>query len=1080
MPGSTSKVTGAASPSSPGLPVTTTLKPGVVSVHLKLFFWEPEKAARRPFPKGVKVLVKGKPYTVGDEGYLVFPADKKFLGKWSFTLEFASAGSQYVVCEPLPASPPAGSPPSGSPPKYPLLASNPPDTGERYFLLPMDDSHGHWQLRNSDWEMTQANNVKFDAAKGTLEHQDKKKPIGSATAPVELTLDPHWKYFAFEFFDRYYGHTGHGDKRVTAPPLPLAGFYNDKAASGQADTRSNWTVPDGQNLVQCLPFIRRRDNSGKSLITGLDNAHLGLRFQFAESRYVYSESATSRKIEKIPGTDNRLKPGPDRLKYYDLPLAWKSRRYFTRWPGAPAPGGKFFNELPKAQIDDADTKAKALRFCLDDIVLFEADGANLKPLANWAASDRVAVFNHRFNDTVGATPTKNGVYKVADPVGDAANVYPLPFSKVDVTRSPSSGPKNTYIFDYPDWTRLIATQGSLFDVFDWRAPDHADPERVVGARAAVRWIDATAPLSGVVTQEWNWVTPPSVLVPAGVAGWVTAAGPHNPVGGAKLSSAGAIEKRPVADSLFALQACHFQNCTEFPMKYDEAKTTRFGRFDMLLLRCCDVDNGEEVATNLHYIRTYYHNLAATVGAAGAQRRWCHDISVNVSGRWNGDDALNDCRAVMVPDQSPAAPLRVQVVWFDQSLEQSRATWKLTLTPAGGTGRSNRGSEDGTGETRADQQATEGASGWFTSAHESGHMNGFPDDYNERWNCASYDQISFRANGPPGDPYEPDGRQDATVTYGGTILNGSMMNVNSRVRGRYYWPSAEWVSRIIGFPLKVKFTDTLDSTEYEYKLPPHPKRDADRTYLSWPFIGMRNATTGAAPPATSPPSVGVVNWDRFECYLYALGKDHYSQEGLQQLAVAARSDRGRPALATPPTFDGMLVVNVRLKCTLPGDATVGTEDTDRADLVAKIAAAVRKGMCNRWSMKGSFGSPPHLFERCLINIVPLIMVENDPHGHYAAKGWSPADLETEYGVHFLLEAKESAASPPVAASVWDIPNRKLNVDFRPGQAVDLGTQLEDKFPGFLGIDKTMAAVTANDIKKIVDLMGGAGVTVEEIS
>ena len=63
--------------------------------------------------------------------------------------------------------------------------------------------------------------------------------FGSNGAPIELILDPHWRMFRFEFFDRYYGDAalnsppaaGHG-RRISTPPLWLEGFRTDANAAG--------------------------------------------------------------------------------------------------------------------------------------------------------------------------------------------------------------------------------------------------------------------------------------------------------------------------------------------------------------------------------------------------------------------------------------------------------------------------------------------------------------------------------------------------------------------------------------------------------------------------------------------------------------------------------------------------------------------------------------------------------------------------------------------------------------------------------------------------------------------------------
>ncbi len=1075
-------VSGATPSSADGLSVVTGLSTTAIMAHLRLRFLDPD-GVPRDFPPGLEVSVRGQTYTVAAEGRLTFPAPAAS-PPGVFTLDFPLTSPKYVVCE---AWAPGTSPPSsgggGSPPSYPTLADAPPDTTERHFQLPSSAGSPPetWTLVHSDWTMTEAVNVAYDATEGKLQHQNTTQPIGTAGTPVVLTLDPKWLFFRFEFFDRRFGNatpgsppaTAHG-ARVTVPPVSIEGFRNDRTATRtNPDTKSNWvTGNDAKNLYQCLPFIMRRNRAKESLVGNLDGRHVGLKFQFPDDRYVYSESAETRSIVAIAAGDDRLKPGPERLKYYDLPRMWKSRQYYTRWTD-PAVGGAFFHEagVSTAKLGGADTRAKALTFCLDDIVLYEESGGTIRPLAAWGANDRVTVFTHRFNDTVGGPGvSKNGIYKHQTSAASMTNQFNIPQSDVGITRTPANDgtAKDTYIHDYADWSRLVVTQANLFDVFSRRAPDDADANRVVGARAAVRYIDTTARLPGVTTA--GHVTIPAAVTPA-----------NTPSAGKMLSTRPSRVDRPTANPDFVLQPFHWQLCPQFPKAFNAARSSRFGRFDMVLLRCCDVTpNGEEVATNLHYIRSHWKNDLNDVNGKNRAR----DIGINTANRWNGDDTINNCRAVIVSDQSPPNPLRVQVVWFSQTVEETKAHFSLT----GSADRSSRGSYYGNGNYTTTETAGL-AHGWFTNAHESGHENGLPDDYNERWSCASYDQMSFRHNGGPGDPYEPDGREEQRVTWdsGGTILNGSMMNVNSRMRGRYFWPYAEWVSQIVGFTCQVKFTDieTVSRTEYRYKLPPHAQRNDDRSYLSWPLLNNRNATTGATPPTTSPPPLAPppgTDWDKFQYDLYALGKDHYSQHTLGRLVNAARSARGLGSLAPAPRFDGILVIGVRLGRTFPGHATLVTEDNNRKDFATRIPAVARKGLCFKWCFRGTFGPPNHRLNNVLIHFAPQIVVKNDPHGHYAAKGWvnasntSPARLITEYGTHFDLEFNTAAA----AASRWDLVGRRLTIDFRAGNVGDIDVQLENEFAKFLGFDRICANVTVADVTRIVNLLGGSGVVVAEIT
>jgi hypothetical protein len=153
--------------------------------------------------------------------------------------------------------------------------------------------------------------------------------------------------------------------------------------------------------------------------------------------------------------------------------------------------------------------------------------------------------------------------------------------------------------------------------------------------------------------------------------------------------------------------------------------------------------------------------------------------------------------------------------------------------------------------------------------------------------------------------------------------------------------------------------------------------------------------------------------------------------------------------------------------------VATEDDYRENITAQMAAAVRMGMCYRWRFSGSFGSPPLRFDNCLIHFAPLLMVANDPNGHYGAKVWDVAALRTEYGSHFNVEVD----FPGPAGTVWDAGARQLTLNC--GAYADVAAGLQDEFPKFFGFNKTMAAINAADVALMVNLLGGSGVAVTEV-
>ena len=184
--------------------------------------------------------------------------------------------------------------------------------------------------------------------------------------------------------------------------------------------------------------------------------------------FIKTETGGARKLVKLdesgdPDTVNKKTvdtPSVERLGLYDLPVLWKSKGYFTRI------GGKadFFDKLGATATSDA----QPLTFSLDDMVLVDD---KFKAVTWNPTNDRVAIFSNKIHQGI-----STGLFRP-----DSA----LPY----LSQVPAIVKDRNYLADYPDWTRLIAMRGSLYDVFDHRV-SKADSD-VVGARAAVRWKDAT-------------------------------------------------------------------------------------------------------------------------------------------------------------------------------------------------------------------------------------------------------------------------------------------------------------------------------------------------------------------------------------------------------------------------------------------------------------------------------------------------------------------------------------------------------------------------------------------------------------
>jgi hypothetical protein len=1029
------------------------LQPPVYRIYLRLRFLDPDGTVRN-FPANYPVRVRfgddpnavrvdSSPPMSGDG---IVAVDARTAVPWAFlTLQFDSAEIPYIVCEPL------GSPPM-SPLQYQPASGLAGATahGERFFSLPQQ-----WDLCQADWSPPPnfPDNGRWESPPGRIRHTTSPPNdihIGTPAAPIDFVLAPHWHYTRFEFYDRYYGNANLDSpprpahqQRISIPPIAVQGFRNNVDAAGSPpDTHSNWAVDLGGNsLLQALPFILRRDATGAALSPpSPSGSQLGLRFSNPANTFVYSTTDQSRVIAVSPPP---AAPGPDRLRYYDLPTLWKSRGYYTRRVvSSPPAAGKFFPTLTAAEIASAEQRNSPLVFSLDDMVLCTGNAAGgltgvLSPPADTASSEpsaRVAIFNHRFDAKVGTNTNPQGVYKMLSP--PAPDAFDLPRSDVTVTQN--------YLYDYPDWTRMVTARGNVHDVYDRRTADGMSPPNVVGARAAVRWVDATGP-QGVGVFSFNPSPPPNTINHADGL----------PLPGRVLTGVPARVDIPGANPLFSLQPFYQQfTARRYQVAYNAAQSEQIGRYDAVLLRCCDVQGGNEVAISMRYLRSNF-NFAGPLSPplAVSQAAYAQGISQNVANRWSGNDPnVNQYRTNFTPQTSPPpsppVPLRVDAVWFPQSVSRNRAHFAVDLWDQP---RDKRGSQSGDGKSGPRSYQSDGAPNYgYAAAHETGHMGGLPDEYNERWNGASYQQISLKQN-LPGDPYEPDGRTETGRTAGSAMMNGNM-----RVRNRYFWHEAEWVRQIVGTPLKVNLQDIGGTLYDSFVLPQHAT--AGRTYYPWPLQGMRDQVV--SPPVFSPPAPVMAyptNWGCYDLFLYALGKDHYSANMI-------------PHASPPAPFDGILVIALKITCTVFPSAVPPTradENGWKVQTLEHLAAGTRSIFNNRWGFSGNFAAPNWAFNKGLILVVPQFVVENYPA---AADGTAPDaatlgianSVKNTFGVNYQLQVD---TSPP--ANNWSPPGMRLLMNVQNFGQLDALFAAE--VPRMLGINKAPGALTAADLQPIVQIV-----------
>ncbi|MBI3776096.1 MAG: hypothetical protein HY273_11190 [Gammaproteobacteria bacterium] len=317
-----------------------------IRIYLKLQFQDPGKNAKekeRVLPKGLKVQLYFEGDTkveavVGDDGRVLdAPDGKKYIevdrSKLWCTLKFKQPKPSWVVCEAWDAT---------AIENNEILLDDDPGAearkkaweGKRVFLLPNEKDE--WTLKNSDWRVQRA--ATYTPLEAKFEKLDNLNTlVGAEDAPAVLTLDPHWQYSRFEYFDRRYGKKDHGDKPISALPLPLAGYAeevrsDEQPAWAKLTTFSSWVfaTEEGKNqkLLQALPWIIRADAANKELHRPAQVSML--RFQTDEDhRFIQSEDKEKRKYTKLAKTDADFNPGAKRLEYYDLPEEWRSSQYFA-------------------------------------------------------------------------------------------------------------------------------------------------------------------------------------------------------------------------------------------------------------------------------------------------------------------------------------------------------------------------------------------------------------------------------------------------------------------------------------------------------------------------------------------------------------------------------------------------------------------------------------------------------------------------------------------------------------------------------------------------------------------------------
>ncbi len=699
-----------------------------------------------------------------------------------------------------------------------------------------------------------------------------------------------------------------------------------------------------------------------------------IRFTTQPDTFIEAPASGSGNPTITSGTP-RNTPSADRLRFYDLPAIWKSQKYFTRL-GSNA--GEF-----ETLAGQPTTNSQPLIFSLDDIVLTDD---SLNPIAWHPTNDRAAIFSHKFRQDGDANLSPIGLYKP-----DTANKASF------LTQKPTLEKTRNYIADYPDWTRLVLAMGNIHDVFDKRTPDSDD--KVVGARAGVAWVDVANPLIYPAV-----FLPPPAGSPPGTSFTLAPAGTLPTPGRAVIPRPGLFGAAPVPPGEFCVvQPFYEQEHVRqlfTPAPFTDHSNS-IGRCEMAILRCCDVEGNDEVAVNLHYFRftfdfsppvsTFSSSKPTTLTGSAAQSNFAHTVVTNIPNRWNGKDAFNSNEAQLLPRTAGALALKVRTLWFVQAVQPADVTrfiphYRIQVFKEV---RANMSSFKGIGDlAEDDKQATSDSdpdfNGAFAAAHETGHGDSLHDEYIETSKNASYDKEGF-GDFIPGSPYAADKR--------------AMMKGNIIVGPRNFWHVAEWLRSLCGVEFKVKHG------RFDFSLPPHPS-GPQQTFVTRPIARSPVTTNGAR--------------GRFDIYLYRLGAERY-----------------REVLVSGQTFDGIILVVVKMQFTFPNN-----DDDDIRDGLADIRKGLNRTFRerNRFVVRGTVGS--ETFTNCLLHISPRFLVTNFSGGKrikdvmrvttQAQYNTRVANIINDFGRHFRVNLRKSGGSrfDPAAPDrlFFDMDDDDLEDDF----------------------------------------------------
>lgn len=500
-----------------------------------------------------------------------------------------------------------------------------------------------------------------------------------------------------------------------------------------------------------------------------------------------------------------------------------------------------------------------------------------------------------------------------------------------------------YIYDYPHWSRLVVYNGNLFDVFHKRTKTGD----VIGARAAVRWVDATS--DGIGVEAGAEINPRPDFTPTT----------------AQQDEAFFIIQPYFEQQFFSRSTVGYSDLRPKGF-YDEWTTAaadddqvfKNSRTDMAILRTSnfkDSTNEENVIFRFHRLsfdftaeESLLNPTAPPPDIEDKRVQWLTTFVKTCADRWNGNDNINTSRAWIVEDKPAIPKVRSQVITFVQRLDESKAHFHVKTIKESGTSSMNAG--EGTGKLRvnAGRDTTgESSDRGFAAAHEIGHCGGQPDDYAPD----DHDQTAFGSNHITGAPFNLDTR--------------SMMFYNRQVRARSYWHIADWMRKLNPFTT-TKFQ--VEHGTYNYKVPHYNHADrSGRNYTHWNVKSQ----------IFYRPSVPIY----YDTFLYFLGQDEYSQ------------------VVLPSQPDGILVVMFKMFFDFKGY-------TNNEDIITHIFSRVNQKIDNalnstrvhaQFNLPGIDRGTSNTFEKCMLHFSPRFGVANSalshlkttvktPPGGATAKNW----------------------------------------------------------------------------------------------